>query len=81
MYLALLRKGMKTGAEKLQVLNVLDVMSFITPLEAKSRGNEEMASFRAGLARVLAEQGMEALKLSEDVSSLAAFGRAWGIRG
>ncbi len=67
-YLALLRKGMKTGAEKVQVLKVLDVMAFVAPLEEKSRDSEDAASFRTGLARVLSEQGAEALKVMEDVS-------------
>jgi len=69
MYLALLRKGMKTGAEKVQVLEVLDVMAFVAPLEIKSRNNENEASFRTGLARVLSEQGAEALKVMEDVGA------------
>jgi len=66
MYLALLRKGMKTGADKVQVLKVLNVMAFIEPLEAKSRGREDQAGLRTGLARVLCELGVEALKVTED---------------
>ena len=78
MYLALLRKGMKTGADKVQVLKVLNVMAFIEPLEAKSRGREDQAGLRTGLARVLCELGVEALKVTEDVSDSVS---AWGFLG
>lgn len=73
-YAILLHKGTKTSAEKLQIIQVLDVLSFVEPLEAATRAssrskrdvNEDQLSFRAGLAKVLAAYGVEALKMSED---------------
>lgn len=72
-YNTLLAKGTKTPPEKLQVMSVLDVMAFIPSLEensrsqGKSRSNEE-ERFRESLAKLLSSQGVEAIKVYEDVS-------------
>lgn len=75
-YSTLLLKGTKTSAEKLQIIQVLDVMAFVEPLEKTTRlsgkapadqGDEEVA-FRVALGKVLSAYATEALKMSEDVS-------------
>lgn len=76
-YSILLHKGTKTSAEKLQIVQVLDVMAFVGPLEEKTRLSgkapadveDEEVAFRVALGKVLAAYGTEALKMSEDVSS------------
>lgn len=75
-YSILLHKGTKTSAEKLQIVQVLDVMAFVGPLEEKTRLSgkapadveDEEVAFRVALGKVLAAYGTEALKMSEDVS-------------
>jgi len=77
-YAILLHKGARTSAEKLQIVQVLDVMSFVVPLEKNTRLSgrkpvdldDDEISFRASLGKVLAAYGTETLKMSEDVSSL-----------
>ena len=77
-YAILLHKGARTSADKLQIVQVLDVMSFVVPLEKSTRLSGRTAadldddeiSFRASLGKVLAAYGTETLKMSEDVSSL-----------
>lgn len=72
-YATLLSKGTKTSAEKLQIIQVLDVMSFVIPMEEHSRlsragydrTNEEEQQ-RKNLARVLSAQGVESFKIAED---------------
>lgn len=75
-YATLLSKGTKTSAEKLQVLQVLNVMAFVGALEERTRtGGGKSASSsvstdqeqqRKALARVLSAQGVEAFKIAED---------------
>ena len=74
-YNTLLAKGTKTPAEKLQVMSVLNVMAFIPSIEqnsqrsGKSRSSEE-ERFRENLAKLLSSQGVEAVKVYEDVGLL-----------
>lgn len=76
-YAILIHKGARTSAEKLQIVQVLDVMSFVIPLEKSTRLSgrktvdldDDEISFRASLGKVLAAYGTETLKMSEDVSS------------
>lgn len=73
-YNTLLAKGTKTPPEKIQIMSVLNVMAFIPTLEqnsrlvGKSRSNEE-ERFREILAKLLSSQGVEAVKVYEDVSN------------
>jgi hypothetical protein len=75
-YAILLHKGARTSADKLQIVQVLDVMSFVIPLEKSTRlsgrnsvdVDDDEVSFRASLGKVLAAYGTETLKMSEDVS-------------
>jgi hypothetical protein len=61
-------------------MSVLNVMAFIPSLEqnsrlvGKSRSNEE-ERFRESLAKLLSSQGVEAVKVYEDVSTSRSFGR------
>ena len=72
-YNTLLAKGTKTPAEKLQVMSVLNVMAFIPSIEQNSRRSGKSRSpeeerFRENLAKLLSSQGVEAVKVYEDVS-------------
>lgn len=78
-YAILLLKGTKTAAEKMQIIQVLDVMSFIEPLEKQTSrtgqenilGEDDIA-FRTGLAKVLSAYGTETLRISEDETAAHA---------
>jgi hypothetical protein len=75
-YNTLLAKGTKTPAEKLQVMSVLNVMAFIPGIEQNSRRSGSSRSleeerFRENLAKLLSTQGVEAVKVYEDVSLIA----------
>ncbi|RXK35182.1 hypothetical protein M231_07553 [Tremella mesenterica] len=62
-------KGMKSPADKLQVLKILDPLPLIDRLELATRsieGDEETVSFRAALGSVISAYGSDLLELTED---------------
>lgn len=72
-YNTLLSKGTKTPPEKIEIMTVLNVMAFIPTLEQNSRAagqsrSTEEERFRESLAKLLSSQGVEAVKVYEDVS-------------
>jgi exportin-T len=63
----LIAKGQKDPADKLQVLNVLDIISLLDPLEASTRGGtDETIGFRVALGSILAAYGTELVELWEN---------------
>lgn len=60
----LIAKGQKDPSDKLQVLNVLDIVNLLDPLEASTRGgNDEIIGFRVALGSILAAYGTELVEL------------------
>lgn len=64
-------KGVKEPADKLQLMQILDIVTTIDPLEAATRGSddEEVTSFRVALGSLLAVYGTELVDMSDNVSA------------
>lgn len=65
---ALVAKGIRDPAEKLQMLKVFDLVNFLTPVEAATRVAKEdsdMVNFRATLAGIVQTYGTELIKIAE----------------
>lgn len=62
-------KGTKTGEDKLQIMNILNLVGMLEPLEAATRsGGDDTIAFRAAIGSLLQVYGSELVSLIDNVS-------------